>query len=308
MSKDEQNCPKEYSVSGIGQLQGARSGGKYLLVPPDRERACLGAPEEPPIDWPVKQGQEFDNRKAVIAAIPVPHPISNLQHTEGRLEGYVVHSRCWTLAEKHLGSQAIGRLDLVVLALREQWNRLIGCLQRQRGDFPDLFCALVHYQNWQRRWLQNCDPLHIPEIQKAFRSSVGSRTRQRKTETPNVVRCLFAKHGVPPEIIYLIAGYLEVTDARNMLVAFGEQLPVHYWRKRISDIFVEVDDADPGRIDWPYLAARLNRIDSFDPLEHERYDLTQLPERVWNRKRIINMLRPVKQQVLQEIHLQFEEP
>jgi hypothetical protein len=60
------------------------------------------------------------SRKAVVAAIPAAHPFSDLKPEASRLEGYAVHSRCWTLMEKYLGSQAIARLDLVVSALQEQ--------------------------------------------------------------------------------------------------------------------------------------------------------------------------------------------
>lgn len=119
------------------------------------------------------------------------------------------------------------------------------------------------------------------------------------------VRRLFVKHSVPPEIIYLISEYLEVTDARNMVIAFGEQLPVHYWRKRISDLFIEVEDADSDKIDWPYLAVMLNKKYI---LEHKGNEQEEpLSRRLWNRKRIIDMLRPIKQRVLQEMSLQVEE-
>lgn len=303
MSKDGRGCPKGYRVSGIAQLPGARRGGKYLLVPYHRDRACLGAPDNPPSDGIGEQGQASD-RNAVVAAIPVPHPFSDLIQEEGYLDGYVVHSRCWTLMEKHIGAQAIERLDLVVPALGEQWDQLMDCLQLPHGYFPNAYIAFLEFQDWKWRTLEDCDPLHIPEIKRIFQKSASSRTRQRKKSIANVpAKRLLAKHGIPAEIIYLIAEFLEVADARNMLIALGEHLPVHYWRKRIRDIFIEVEDADPGRIDWPYLAVMLDvKDDIFGPksLNHPENDLSN---RLWNRRRIIDMLRPIKQRVLQEMRL-----
>jgi hypothetical protein len=302
--KDDQNRPQEYSISGIAQLQGAQSGGEHLLVPPHRTRACIGAPEKPPSDWPVGGARVF-SRKAIVAAIPVPHPFSDLKPEASRLEGYAVHSRCWTLMEKYLGSQAIARLDLVVSTLQEQWGLLIDHLEHQPADADslDLFGAFARYQGWTYPGPAECDPLHIPEISNIFRQSVSSRTRQKKKDLANgTVRRLFTKRGVPPEIIFLIAEHLEVTDARNMEIAFGEQLPVNYWRKRILDIYVEADDVDADRVDWGYLAMRLDMKIDFKPMAFGPFE--KLSERLWNRKRIMDMLRPVKQRVLQEIHLQ----
>lgn len=113
------------------------------------------------------------------------------------------------------------------------------------------------------------------------------------------------EYGIPLEIIFLIAEHLEVTDARNIGIAFGEQLSVHYWRKRILDIYVEVDDVDADRVDWGYLAVRLESRDMRIILKPSASGpLEKLSERLWNKERIINMLRPVKQRVLQGIHLQ----
>lgn len=261
----------------------------------------LVLPEEPPSDI----GGVL-KRKAVVAAIPVAHPFSDLKPEASWLEGYAVHSRCWTLMEKYFGNQAIARLDLVVSALHEQWGLLIDRLEHQPADAdsPNLFTAFARYQGWPHYPRPAmCDPLHIPEIGNIFRQSVSSRTRQKKKDLANgTVRRLFTKYGVPPEIIFLIAEHLEVTDARNMHIAFGEQLPVNYWRKRILDIYVEADDVDADRVDWGYLAVRLNRKIILKPKTFGPSG--KLPERLWNRKRIMDMLRPVKQRVLQEIHLQ----
>lgn len=43
VSQGETDCTKKYGISGVGQLPGADKG-RRLLVPPDRNRACLGEP------------------------------------------------------------------------------------------------------------------------------------------------------------------------------------------------------------------------------------------------------------------------
>lgn len=307
MDRNEQDCSGEYRISGIAELPGARRGGKYLLVPRNRDRACLGAPESPPSDGTTEEGQVSD-KKAVVAAVPVPHPFSSLRHEDGRLDGYVIHSRCWTLMEKHIGSQAMARLDIVVSALHEQWDRILDCLQRQPRDFPWAYRDFLDYQDWQYRGFHACDPLHIPAINKIFQTSVSSRTRQKKKDVAKIpVR---RSRGVPTELIYHIAEYLEVIDARSMSIAFGESLPGSYWRKRISDIFTEVENIDPDRIDWSYLAVMLNTTMTEDMFELKAINDPQidLSVRLWNRRRIINMLHPVKQRVLQEMRSQVERP
>lgn len=67
-----------------------RRGGKYLVVPRNRDRACLGAPESPSSDGTTEEGQVSDNK-----AIVLPHPFSSLRHEDGRLDGYVIHSRIY---------------------------------------------------------------------------------------------------------------------------------------------------------------------------------------------------------------------
>jgi hypothetical protein len=79
-----------------------------------------------------------------------------------------------------------------------------------------------------------------------------------------------------------------------MSIAFGESLPGSYWRKRISNIFIEVENVDPDRIDWSYLAVMLNTTMTEDMFELKAINDPQidLSVRLWNRRRIINMLRP----------------
>lgn len=43
VSQDETDCTTKYGISGVGQVPGADKG-RRLLVPPDRNRACLGEP------------------------------------------------------------------------------------------------------------------------------------------------------------------------------------------------------------------------------------------------------------------------
>lgn len=222
--------------------------------------------------------------------------------------------------EKQLGSELLARLDLVVPALWEQWSRITDLLEPQSWAFEDVYGAFMYHQEWLSPpfctfytfyyILRVPDPLDTPEVKRRLQRRMNTRTKYKKNAPNGPIRRLSAKYGVPLEIIYLIADLLDAADARKMLKAFGEELSPHYWRKRIPDWFIEVEEVDPGSIDWPYLASLLpmQPIDEFascvDPTCGDPIRIKRLRDGLWNKKRIMDMLRPVKQSLLEEIRLE----
>ena len=91
------------------------------------------------------------------------------------------------------------------------------------------------------------------------------------------------KYGVPLEILCLIGEYLDTTELRNMTIVLNEQFPVSFWRGQISDIFFEIDNISADRMNWSFLTVLA------------RSDFVQESDGVLNRRRLLDMIRPRKE-------------
>lgn len=281
--KDENNRPSRHQISGIAYIPGAKRDKRFIVVPKDSQRAYIGAPE--PI------------MSQCLQATPVAHPFDTSTVKPGDLEGYTIHSRCWTLIQKGLGKEGEVRLDVVIKTLRCRWKELFPYLLRylpevKNGDSDGLIGKNIE-DDYKRLILRSdcagvypwpeSDPIHIYELRTIIRKAYESRRSQRMIRNPRPVSLLSTKYGVPLEILCLIGGYLDTNELRNMTIALNEQFPVSFWRGQIPDIFFEIDNIRADRINWSFLAVLA------------RSDFVQESDGVLNRRRLLDMIRPRKE-------------
>lgn len=250
---------------------------KYILAPRDPTIACIGAAKE--------------NSKTLRVS-PNPHPFSYYAPRRGHLEGYVVHSRCWDLIERKIGSGSLAtsRLDLIAQALQKQWDDIIPEVSNRDKHPASWYFDFSNYQNLDDHdKLQ--DPLFIPEVDSLLQDCAqfsASRVLQEAVSVSADV--LSSKYNVPLEIKYLIAQHLNLEDTYNMLIAFGEIFPMEYWKKHVpTDVIFGLEQVDHDSFPWPCLA-----------VEIENRAILKKANGIFNRKRILSMLNPIMDFVLRE--------
>ncbi|OJJ43561.1 hypothetical protein ASPZODRAFT_145916 [Penicilliopsis zonata CBS 506.65] len=246
-----------YKLSGIGDMVGARVS-CLLLVPPDSEMAYIGAPAY--------------KKNKYITVSPMRHPLARWrrkrekEEEENIVKGYAVHSRCWTLLERQLGSERMQHLDLVIAALKEYWKT---------GRRPNLYSTAM---------CPCYDPVHIPVVDKMMRTSV------KTTGSSIGFAYLSTQFGLPLEIKYMVIEYLDVVSVRNMLWAFNEVLPASYWLAMMpTDLLFEIrdkEDAAPGTVNWASIAVLV--------IHRKVLEKWQVSLQLKNRQRIFHILQEVE--------------
>lgn len=271
LSTNDKSLPDGYHLSGIGYMPGARNG-QYLLACPDPATACLGATRE---------------NSDTLRVSPVQHPFA-LYYVpkDSHLKAYTVHSRCWDLIEHKIGPLATSRLDLIVAALRKQWDDIISLLAQP----PIRLCyKFKRYQGFEDID-QAADPMFINELKPLLQNyaNLPANPYQQETASLGIIN---SKYNIPLEITYLIVDHLNLRDTYNMLIAFGEKLPVNFWKRHIpTDILFEFERFDHDSFLWSNIAVE---IESRGILETHG---------IWNRKRVLGMLNPIKQFVNTELN------
>ncbi|KAK2818409.1 hypothetical protein FQN49_007929 [Arthroderma sp. PD_2] len=285
-SRGEKYLPKGHHLSGIGYLPGARTmEGKYILAPRDPNVACIGGMRE--------------NSEA-LKVCPVPHIFSYLTQCENNLEGLIIHSRCWDMIEHQIGSLAVTRLDLVAEALQRYWQRTLQSLRNDsslKHESPyDLCYTFNLWHNSRDEYYGSGgfgspkppvgDPMFVPEVSALLQEQPQFSFRQQAAKG-NALCLLTRRYALPLEIKYLIAGHLGIEDVCNMLLAFGEEFPVNYWRQQAhGDIIFELDSVDPDRL--PFLAREIIKRGLLQEVEGLQF-----------RQRLIETLVPIKQDILE---------
>ncbi|KAK2757602.1 hypothetical protein FQN54_004571 [Arachnomyces sp. PD_36] len=260
------DLPEGYHLSGIGYMPGAKNG-QYLLVCRDPATACLGAIRE---------------NSAALRLLPTKHPFAFTDTGGGLLKAYTVHSRCWDLIEHEFGSLATSRLDLIVTALQRQWDDVISQLPG-----PSEYHLAKHQGLDDSEKLR--DPMFIRGVETLLQDCKDLSESQNLQATASR-SILSSKYNVPLEIVYLIADYLSFRDTCNMLLAFGGELPASYWKRYVpTEILFEFKTLDHDSPLWPYIAAII-----------ETRGILKSDE-IWNRKRILGMLKPIKQYINEEL-------
>ncbi|OJJ46698.1 hypothetical protein ASPZODRAFT_16446 [Penicilliopsis zonata CBS 506.65] len=297
---DESPCRPSYSLSGIGDMDGARAPHRLFFVPLDPEMAYIGCP-----------GHKTA-RIAVVARIPHPSRAHDIDDDDDddddgddpALKGYLLHARCWDLLERQLGSRATQQLDYILAALKKFWSQE-GALEIPRLIYQGLidFTGKPIFMESQRSVTGGVivpypgidDPFHIPAVNELLhrsrvRGEEGPVTALSSSSSSSVTAYLSTRLSLPLEIKYAISDYLDATSVRNMLLAFGESLPVSYWLHRIpTTLYMEIQDkalTAPETIDWPYLTMMVNDKNILgDSLG------------IWNRSRILAILTQVTEYV-----------
>ncbi|RJE25363.1 hypothetical protein PHISCL_02326 [Aspergillus sclerotialis] len=245
----------DYHLSGIGYTPGASQLQNALVVPP-HGKAYIG---QPPLYTDVK------------VAHPMLHPFPGSQtkcgpYFEGyisftRLKGYVIHARCWTLAEKWVDQ--LEKLDLLVAGLQKRWLDIKDfTINRARNAGREKKEAAARYRRASEIRVDEPDPVYIPGLQEILDESVKRRSRPTRTritrQLPKIPFRIFTQRfSLPVEILYMILDRLKLDDVVNCVVAFAEELSGQYWRQRFADFIFEVNEIDPEQIDWVYLLSTL---------------------------------------------------
>lgn len=275
LSTNGKDLPEGYHLSGIGYMAGARNG-QYLLACQDPDTACLGATRE---------------NSNTLRVSPVQHPFSNCVSKGSHLKGYPMHSRCWDLIEQRLGSLATSRLDLIVAALRKQWDEIIPRISRSSTSAAELSYNFGRYYQGLQHSYQVEDPMFIPPLNTLLQTCTDLSSANKGSRETISLNILGSKYNVPLEITYLIADCLSLRDTYNMLIAFGEKFPPNYWKRQIpTDILFELEKFDDNPFLWPYIAPK---IESWGILN--TYG-------IGNRKRILGMVDGIKRLVDTEVN------
>ncbi|KAK2800467.1 hypothetical protein FQN50_008142 [Emmonsiellopsis sp. PD_5] len=333
------DLPHNYQLTGIGYMPGGRSLEANLFAPRDPKTACLGAGKA---------------NSQTLRVYPVPHPFSKNYYgffndnPRSGIPGYVLHSRCWDLVERIIGpTQAMLHLDKIVAALRDQWNDILAndAYKGDHGRPPGWFEFMFYHE--LDDYYNRMDPLFIPEVERLLRDSSKLLEARKQMEAhgngKDSCNNIF-QHKVPLEIKYLISEHLCLMDARNMLIALGENFPTNVWKRRvpIELLFEFKNDVEEGNSSssnnsnnsnnrndsndsnnrnsnnnndsnnsnnsndsnssnfngdktfaWDYLAAQI-----------ERRDILGSALGVKSRRRILNMLTPISQNVIKAINQQ----
>ena len=259
-------------------MPGARSVNGYLLAGKDPNTACLGAGKEN--YW-------------TLRISPIPHPFASFDPKEGPLDGYALHSRCWDLIENRVGSLAMSRLDLIATALRDQWRDIIS--QECNGETGTTgYLNFKSYHDLDGYKLK--DPRFILEVNSLFQDGAQLSTNE-DSRNDNSRNLLTYKYKVPPEIKYLIAEYLDLTETYNMLAAFDEKFPVDFWKKHVpTDLIFELENIrDNNTSFWAYIAVEIEKREIVG-------GWNETWNGIWNRRRILNKISPIKQRVLEAIN------
>ncbi|EZF79046.1 hypothetical protein H105_00014 [Trichophyton soudanense CBS 452.61] len=250
-AKNDKLLSQGYHLSGIGYTPGARTlKGRHILSLRDPASACIGFTKE---------------NSDALKVTPVPHPFTphDSDDDNSSLEGYPLHSRCWDLIQHNIGPVAGFKLDLLVAALRKQWDDLMPQLVAASTNYYsplyagpfDYFLAgrLGHskeyrrvlafrdYMHWDNKsfprqpTLSLPDPVFIPELDSLFQNCRQKSSLIRRSSK----RILTLDYRLPLEILMCIADYLTTQELYTMLTAFEEEFPIEYWKRQIPvDLFL----------------------------------------------------------------------
>jgi hypothetical protein len=273
--EDNKYLPKGYHLSGIAYMAGARSmDEKYILIGRDPSSACLGAGKM---------------NSQTLQVTPVPHPFSTFVPTNSPLEGYTFHSRCWDLIELRVGQQAALHLDVVVSAVRNQWDIIIPQICNGETQYSGRHAFGLHHG--LDDIVNSQDPLFIPELDTLLHE--GARCGSEGQRKPSVQSLLTSKYKLPLEVKYMIAGCLSLEDTSHMLLAFGEEFPPRYWKQHaLTDLLFELEHFNDKPFAWEYLAVEIEKRDIVN-------DYWTVGLRC--RRRILDMLGPTRQRILEGI-------
>ncbi|KAJ5809933.1 uncharacterized protein N7503_002151 [Penicillium pulvis] len=213
-------------------------------------------------------------------------------HYKGNVHGFIVHAHCWALLNRVLGATPRPteiRLKKLILSSRKYWRN-----QKLHGLEDYNFHQSIANQARAPQYEHGCDiyqnPLVIPALQEVI-------TREKTRAAKDRIRPGLSKF--PMEINILISEWVcpvdctleDITDMRNMLLAFQWRLPDWFWRRRLNineNLIFELDilRKSGSPVDWQILKLGLMGLH----LDPKWYSRSGLP----NRERIIRNILAIK--------------
>lgn len=167
-------------------------------------------------------------------------------HLPNYVQEHLVHSRCWTLAERVFGPKLQDRLMRFFESLGEYFGT-VAPADVSRGLQPD--------------------PVEIPAIRELLKPEPGKQRRPHS----------HIRLPLPYDVQFLITELLGYTDTRNLVIAFGWELPDVFWRRRMRQYCIfEVDDlkdSECSRIDWQAVFLKLGRVTASSEAYRSRADI-----------------------------------
>lgn len=278
---------QRFRLSGIAQIGEWREHG--FLVPWDRDAAVVGMPKR-------------QKRIAIVQPVTLPELLDETDN-ESKLTGVPIHSRCWTLIQRVVGSEeAEQHLEclLQALQLRQLDNPFdlrnyacAACLT----DQCYCRCHCCRFRSWPDSdesisYLK--DPINILAVRdllvvaprRDVEDRVKYKTRHWWHDFSSMIsaRRHYIGSNIPLDIKILIMGYLGPKDTENMLTAFQWVIPDSYWQSRFPRTLIfEIESliASSKDVDWQYLSLHAQ-------------SLVETSHELRNRRRILTVLEGTK--------------
>ncbi|KAK2757521.1 hypothetical protein FQN54_004490 [Arachnomyces sp. PD_36] len=168
--------------------------------------------------------------------------------------GYPVHDHCWTFLERRLGCISDAELTPLTNVLSTRWAdedfggaKSFASMQWGGGGRnSDASVTLV------------TDPWNIPELEVMISRCLKQDKKRKRSEdgtheASDPKESRFPRY-LSQELKYFILDYLEFSDVRNALTAFGWRVQEGYCRNRFRrDLFFEVQGTSYSQLDWHIL-------------------------------------------------------
>lgn len=206
---------------------------------------------------------------------------------------HLLHAGCWDFIERVIGHQAEDRLDLLLQAMKDGWDKnsydVQGLISHSGVEWVgDL---ILENMTHQYRLIPVTDPLEIPALQKLIAKSVKGAAGEPSSNITARPIASIATSGLgtlPVEIQALILNLLpNWLDVNNTLEAFSISLPGFLWRDWFPRdlIFDELDQIPDYKIDWKTMYTGVMRLLN-----------TSLG--IKNRQRIVRVVKEIREDFL----------
>ncbi|QKX60448.1 uncharacterized protein TRUGW13939_07593 [Talaromyces rugulosus] len=175
--------------------------------------------------------------------------------------GYLVHAHCWLLVDRVVGMELVDtHLAIFVKAVARFWAENIEIcwvlpVDNCNDKIDRQIWELEHYEKTDAPSSMWKNPAIVPEIQSIIEKATQTRCTDDRSQhvQPSMVS------QIPLEVAIQITDMTKrasISDARNLLTAFGWRLPDSYWKNcSRMDLIFEYNDLDESDhpVDWQLL-------------------------------------------------------
>jgi hypothetical protein len=226
-----------------------------------------------------KKNPQYDNQ--VFTEFYAAHIKRQPRVYKDKTIGYFIHAHCWAL----FGQVECPGLKNIKLAKLIQIYRNYWRDNDYWGISPDFTGPSELTLSLRCDLEVSHSPLVVPEIQEAIISA------KAECYHPSSVFSI-----LPLELMVLISGYVchiteytveDVQNLKNMLLGFGWELPVWFWRSRLDEsLFFELEKpTDTSPVDWNL---RLNLMSLVAG------QIKPVPSGLVNRERVLGVMFALK--------------